>query len=50
MVAKFLKGLVLRPHIMCLQTDRILGNLVKICQEVDVHWIHTAAFDTVLEE
>ena len=32
---------------MCLQSD---GNLVKICQEVDVHWIHTAAFDTVLEE
>ena len=35
---------------MCLQSDRILRNLVKIYQEVDVHWIHTAAFVAVLKE
>lgn len=49
-VAKFLKWLVLRPQIMCLWNDRILGNLVEMCQEVDVLWTHTAAFDMVLDK
>lgn len=35
---------------MCLRNDRILGNLVEMCQEVDVLWTHTAAFDMVLDK